>query len=305
MKKFFILLILNFLLIKNLSAANISGNSGTAAYPFLKIPVGARVTAMAENFVAAADDVNAIFYNPAGIAKINNIEVSAEHILWLETISKSNLGFVYPHSVIGPVGAGINYVSVPYEKRTQESDESYQKSSVYSAVINLVWARQLKDNLIAGCGLKYITENLDIQSTSGLALDIGGIYRLSEKYTIGLAIQNLGTQFVSQNADPLPALIRAGAATSLLNNKLLLASDLNYGLVDESISIGIGGQYSLGKYFQPRLGYKIMLNNTNLGAISGLRAGFGVNYKKISFDYAISPWSDLGLVHQVTLVIKI
>ena len=41
--------------------------SGTSAAQFLRIPVGARQSAMGEAFCAVSDDVMAICWNPAGL----------------------------------------------------------------------------------------------------------------------------------------------------------------------------------------------------------------------------------------------
>ena len=42
---------------------------GITTAEFLKIGVGARANAMAESFAAVANDVYALFYNPAGISE--------------------------------------------------------------------------------------------------------------------------------------------------------------------------------------------------------------------------------------------
>ena len=49
------------------SAANIFEKVGTFDGQFLKIPVGARASAMGGAFVGVADDATAVFWNAAGI----------------------------------------------------------------------------------------------------------------------------------------------------------------------------------------------------------------------------------------------
>lgn len=44
---------------------------GTVAAPFLTISQGARATAMGSAFVAIADDPSAVYWNPAGIARLD------------------------------------------------------------------------------------------------------------------------------------------------------------------------------------------------------------------------------------------
>ncbi len=282
--------------------ANITNNSGTVGFVFLKMPTGVRAQGMGENFVAVSDDVSSIFYNPSGIIKIKEPEISAEHILWFESITKSNLNFVYPKTIIGPVGIGINYVAVPYEKRITENDESYQSASVWMGNFQVSWAKKVNEKILFGSTIKYITEKLDIQQTQGVAIDIGSIYEFStNKILLGVSLQNLGIQFGIQNPDSLPMLFRCGLAKKFLQDKLFISSDLNYGIIDGTVSLGIGAEYLLGKYFLTRVGYKYLLSNNNLDFISGINVGFGIRYKKIGFDYSVSPKSDLGIVHLISI----
>ncbi|MFQ3675758.1 MAG: PorV/PorQ family protein [Endomicrobiia bacterium] len=298
------LLIVLSLLSTVLYVGNVSGGSGTAGFTFLKMPQGVRAQAMGENFVAVADDTSSIFYNPSGMLKLNVMEISATHIIWVEQISKSELMFVYPKTVIGPIGVGINYVLVPYEKRDREDDTTYESASCWMSALHLSWARKVKNFLLGG-SLKYLIENLDVQQVSGIALDVGGIYDLTSDISLGASIQNLGVQFAKQDADTLPILLRAGLAKKgLVEKRLLLASDLVYGLVDGTVSIGIGGEYLLNNYFIPRIGYKYVITNNNLDFISGLNIGFGIKYKTFGFDYSFSPKADLGVAHLISFSAK-
>lgn len=289
----------------SLYSSNITENSGTAGFVFLKMPVGVRAQGMGENFTAVGDASSALFYNPSGLIKVNTTEISAEHILWFEGISKSNLNFVYPSTKIGPVGASINYISALYEKRTSENDENYQSASIWMGALQIGWARKIREDISVGCGLKYIKENLDVSEVSGLALDIGGLYELEKKTTIGLSIQNLGIQLTDKNPDTLPSLVRIGAARKIAEDKLLIASDFVYGFVDGTTSIGIGGEYSPSKYFCPRIGYKYLFTNNNLSPVAGLNVGFGIRYREVGFDYSFSPRDTLGLVHLVSFSVKL
>ncbi|NCQ19562.1 MAG: UPF0164 family protein, partial [Ignavibacteria bacterium] len=59
---------------------------GTAAAQFLKISAGARPMSMGETFVAVANDVNTLYWNPAGITNIDKISVGASHTQWFAEI---------------------------------------------------------------------------------------------------------------------------------------------------------------------------------------------------------------------------
>src|SRR3989338_9629171 len=55
------------------------GDRGTSGAQFLKIAPGARPSGMGEAFAGVADDLHAIYYNPAGLASLQRVEVTGMH----------------------------------------------------------------------------------------------------------------------------------------------------------------------------------------------------------------------------------
>ena len=58
-------------------------NVGKTSAPFLSIGVGSRAMGMGGAFVATANDASAMYWNPAGIAYLENIEAIFVHTDWL------------------------------------------------------------------------------------------------------------------------------------------------------------------------------------------------------------------------------
>ena len=75
---FYVILIV-FMLTNAASFAQEVKKVGTSAATFLRIPVGARGTAMGGAFVAIADDPTALFWNPGGIARIPQYAITVDH----------------------------------------------------------------------------------------------------------------------------------------------------------------------------------------------------------------------------------
>jgi len=66
MKKIIFVIALTFTF--QLSALSLfAAGPGTTGATFLKLGVGSRPVAMGEAFVAVADDINALFWNPSGL----------------------------------------------------------------------------------------------------------------------------------------------------------------------------------------------------------------------------------------------
>ena len=276
---------------------------GTTAFAFLKLTSGVRAQSMGENYVAVADNVTSIYYNPAGIGCLKRIELQAEYMLWSDILTKSNISFLYPKNKIGVFALGLDYINIPYEKRTEETDNEYESANVSASVLQISYAREVMDKILLGISYKFIIQDLTEGYTSnGNALDLGCIYRLTQKTNIGLSLQNIGQESPSKgDGDKLPMLLRLGQSTKLIQEKLLIVSDLNYGLIDGTISLGIGGEYKLWNIFYPRIGYKYLFTNNDLNIISGFNFGFVVKYKGVNLDYALSLKDTLGITHRVAL----
>ena len=96
MKKY-ILFIIGLLLGVNINT-NAQGVTkvGTTAAGFLLIDVGPRATAMGSANVSVANDASAMYWNPAGIAKVDNFDVLFTNTKWIADLSLNYAGAVLP-----------------------------------------------------------------------------------------------------------------------------------------------------------------------------------------------------------------
>src|SRR5262245_48859985 len=83
------------LLATSAGATEIFEKVGTVGVQFLKIGVGARAAAMGEAFTPVADDATALYWNPAGIARIEGNQVSLNHASWPADIGHEFVGSVF------------------------------------------------------------------------------------------------------------------------------------------------------------------------------------------------------------------
>ncbi len=88
--------------------SNVS-NVATTAAPFLQIGVGSRAIGMGGAFVATANDASAMYWNPAGLGKLNSAELIFVHTNWLADITFDYAGVILPLGKIGTLGAGITH----------------------------------------------------------------------------------------------------------------------------------------------------------------------------------------------------
>ena len=81
-----------------LHAAFSSKSAGTSGAAFLKIGAGARPTAMGGAYTALADDANALYWNPAGLVRLEKREFSASHAEMFESTRLDFLAYAHPTS---------------------------------------------------------------------------------------------------------------------------------------------------------------------------------------------------------------
>ena len=68
----------------------------TDGLAFLKIKPSARGTSLGDCFVSIANDANAIYYNPAGLTQLKNIEISLMHMSYVAETSYESGAIFFP-----------------------------------------------------------------------------------------------------------------------------------------------------------------------------------------------------------------
>ena len=181
------------------------------------------------------------------------------------------------------------------------------------------YGKGISEKLDIGATLKIIYQQLDDKTATGIAADIGLLYKLGkEKWTVGLVLQNLGYEsaFISEQSQ-LPMNLKIGISNKYMpdksdnhkpdesgNYKLTIAADINYGIMDSVWSVGGGIDWWVHPMFAIRGGYKYNSAMSSLGWLAGLTAGAGFRINIFDIDYAFVPYGDLGYTHRVSLLVK-
>jgi hypothetical protein len=63
-----------------------------SVFNFLKLGVGARPSALGGAFVAVGGDVNSMYYNPAGLVKIMESQMTVMYNHWFQGVTQHHLG---------------------------------------------------------------------------------------------------------------------------------------------------------------------------------------------------------------------
>ena len=153
---------------------------GTSAANFLKIGVGAKALGMGEAFTTQAGDVSSIYWNPSGIASVDNVQILLNHYDYIADIYFDYGAVAFPLGSVGVIGIHFSYLGMPDIERTTiiepEGNGEMVSASSYSA--GLSYARALTDRFSMGATIKMVRENLWHTNATGYAVDIGLILSL-------------------------------------------------------------------------------------------------------------------------------
>ncbi|MDO8628864.1 MAG: PorV/PorQ family protein, partial [Phycisphaerales bacterium] len=276
-----------------------SGDSRAAeTASFLDIGVGARGLGMGEAYTALADDANALYWNPAGLSRLEKREFAASHAELFESTRLDSLAYAHPTSQ-GTFAAGVTYLS---QGKIDGRDSFGRQTAGYSAsdaAMSLGYARKL-DMVDVGASVKYIRSHIGSAEAQGVAVDVG-TKRSFDRLTVGAAVRNLGPglKFQDQRND-LPLRVAAGAGYAFSAGHAA-AAEVVGGPRGTGTNVSLGGEFQAVKSFYLRAGYTTRTavpGGSGFDAARGLTMGLGFRSKVWSLDYAITPSGELGRGHR-------
>ena len=302
-----------------------AGEAGSTGAVFLKLPTGSRPIAMGENFIAVADDSNAIYWNPAGMCQLENGELMFMHSTYFATIMYDYVAAAFPIGKFMAAGVAFNIITMDDLDTYSGALDAFGnpiKGDSFGVKLGTGYAAfsyKLTPRLLTGLSLKYIFQRVsgnDIgsYSSNSFAADLGVIYRVWRRLSAAMVVQNLGVdaKFSGENledssGDPLPLMVKFGVSYGIENG--VLAMDGTWP-VDNKITIGLGGEYWYRQLLAVRVGYKYQgaVDMNDLGSdLTGLYLGGGLHKKlgaaDLGVDYAYNDKGMLGVLHRVTLVV--
>ncbi len=279
------------------------GEPGSTSATFLKLGVDARAIGMGEAHTALTDNVNALYWNPAGIAKLSVPQFSFMHNFYFLDMHHDYLGFALPMGDRGSLGLAATYWTSGTIMGMDENGMLTSEFSAWDLATGFYYAHRFNEHLSTGGGMKIVVEKNEDEGGAAFATDFGMIFKPSKTdLSFGISVQNLGSNLkLVQESYPLPLTLRLGSAWKALENRLVLAADLSVPN-DDDASLSIGAEYKIHPNFAIRSGYK---TGSDLGAFSGMRAGLGFEFQKMDFDYAFAPYGELGNSHRVSLLLKL
>ena len=188
-------------------AVSIHDGAGTTGAAFLKIEGGSRPVGMGGAFAGLANDINTIFWNPAGLTAVHDQELTAMQHFSFADINNQSIGYAQR---IDRLVWGASFLGsfTEIERRQGPTEDPDSTVTVGGFATGLSLAYPIGTAISIGGTAKVISEQLDIQNAYGAAADVGVILRLLDnRLGIGVAVQNAG---VLDGGENLPMALRAG-----------------------------------------------------------------------------------------------
>lgn len=288
-----------------------AGSPGSKGAVFLKLGQGARANAMGESFVAVADDVNALYWNPAGITQIKERQATFMYSDWLEEIKYNYLAYVHPTQILGGImGSAVTMLDSgsikKYGTNPINKDDTQGTFDGKDIALAVSYAREMIEDCSLGVTVKYIQMKIDGQKSTGLGLDVGCLYKPKiENLTLGVAMQNFGPKLKAfvREKDALPLNFKVGGAYKLLDKALTVSLDVNFPS-DNDTNFNLGTEYWVKEIVAIRAGYKTLTKDELKSSDLTFGAGFRLPGTGIGLDYAYCDYDDLSDTHRVSLMTK-
>ena len=317
----FLVIVFTFLLPLDAVYAGGGNRTGTGGAAQLLIPVGPRGIAMGESNVATSYGVESLFWNPAGVARMDNsTQVLFSHMSYIADIGVEYGGVSANFVDFGVVSLSVKALSVGdiLVTTTTNPDGTGDTFSPQMLVAGLSYSRQLTERISVGITANFITETLDQVSASGVAFDVGVIYdNLADLngLSVGVVMKNVGPQMkydgsglftqadvTSFNRPPqyykidsapfeLPSTFQIGLGYKPhfdeINSLQISGAFQNNNFSGDEYKLG--AEYGYNDMFFIRGGYQ-MAPDVSDDYIYGLTAGVGINYDfegiGVKVDYA-------------------
>ena len=311
-----------------LSMTALAGNKqriGAAGAQELLIPVGARGTAFAGSNLAITSGVEAIYWNPAGLSRLEHgVEAMVSHMQYIADLNVEYGALGVQAGEFGSLGFTVKTVSFGDIPVTTEAFPD-GTGEIYSPTflnLGVTYSKLLTDRISAGVTATLISEKILSTSATGFAFNVGvqyfnlGVTGLD----LGVAIKNVGPNMAFDGANLLRTatgqsdargaqLFKVQAATFELPSAMEIGVAYNRKFDDRNSAViagnfknnnsqddeySVGAEYNFNNLFFIRGGYAFSPQvdkdpTGERGYIYDYAVGAGIHYDvggvDLTFDY--------------------
>ena len=293
------LLILIILTLAVFLSAETSGEYG---FQLLKIASGPEGASQAGTGAFSSGEAYSFILNPtAGLFAEQRI-ISIAQNYWIFDTNLNSAGYINTN---GKTSFGVAYRYLDYGTLINTTDNGTIIGEFHpmDLIFSLNFGYRITPNQYAGINANALYEKIDTASSYGYTFDLGYTYLSFIKgQKFSAAIKNVGQTSAMENETiDIPISFEIGAIQEFNINKIKLSSELKMikHIDDDELRAVLGTKVRLNNILDFKLGYKLNFDSESFSA------GFGINLKKISIDYAYVPFDyHINDVHVIGLSYK-
>ena len=292
----------NLIFILLLSSSMINSYAqGTTGFELLRSEISPRGAAMAGALVGFESQIDALFYNPAGLSSVENRQVNVTYLNHMMDIESGFIAYGHRYHEWGVFGVGINYINYgEFQEATAYGELTGETFGAHDFLLTMGYGRRMNKLLALGLNVKYIHSSIWNRSSSAYAFDIGGlVYTPFDNTKIGFGIFNIGQTLSGfyDYKDKLPLGYKIGLSKQLAHLPLEFGIQAEK-FQDSDIYFSAGGEFTLSEMFQLRLGWTTRSGEQHVDSdndiFAGLSAGLGFKTSGVLVDYSYTSWGELG-----------
>lgn len=242
---------------------SLSSKSVFAAFEFKER--GGRSTALGGAYTAVSDDIESIWWNPAGLRLIRNIQIDTAYsaLYGMSDLAQINFAAAVPTMNLGTWGFGFS---------------SFGFSDYRETDIRIAFATALRDGIYFGTNLK--SNSVSIGGGDGsdgtLAIDAGVLGNITENFSIGASAYNINKpKLLSGPYEALEQRYMFGLYATPLDG-IAVSFDMHK-VLDREWEHRLGLEFPLTENFHLRTGVQTRPSRLSFGF--GAQAGiFVLNY---------------------------
>lgn len=284
---------------------------------------GARILGMGKSFVGMADDCNSLFVNPAGLAKVNHLQLMTMQTRMINDNAVMMMAGVLPLPIgslaVGYIASQVDDIFTTKLNPLQSDRPILDKTVSFTDKEVLVgygldlgsWVSGvLEGNLYGGATLKgYLKDvGIDRGQGSGYGIDIGLLYEPNTQISLGMSQRNAASQVSWQSgaSNKVESITQIGMSLTLEPLTLALSADL--AKAEKPLLLHAGAEYNCFKLLTLRAGidqFPDVAEHTNtMTTLSSITLGLGVTWYGVHIDYAYHPYdhSENNAAHFVSLM---
>ena len=244
----------------------------------LAVAQSPRAVAMGSAYATAADDVNAVWWNPAGMTGVEKVEVSLSHSQWFVN-SKFNTGAIAYTSGVHTIGVSI----LTFKPEDVEETTILQPGgtgrilSLGTSAFSLIYSRKFTDKLSFGIRFMLAREDLDLTNHTTFNVDFGTkFYTGLGSLRLSMALRNFGKDTeVLRRQFQQPLSFNLGTAAEVYGQQgdpfyITGALEMNF-LINWEERYHVGGEAWVGNMLALRGGYMFRYDSFGLTAGAGVR----------------------------------